>query len=251
MSRAVELAKECRENTDVMSTIKPIADEVVAESVDDVTADFADEVKYAQSESPKDNNSTKIALEMIDLHLAPMSCVMKIVVEVYEDSLLSVVFRKSISEILVVLPILVALWMQRSIDAASFDEIVVVDAVSKIIAGAIDIATNLDNDTAIAIFISKEISVVDDFLDMEDMAEVHDSCNVVLVGGYEQEDVIDAVDLTAIISQDKECEPRRVDATNNIGMKEDEDVDVTKAIGLVVDIMADALIVDLFNPALR
>jgi hypothetical protein len=36
--------------------------------------------------------------------------------------------------------------------------------------------------------------------DMEDTAEVHDSCNVVLVGGYEQEDEIDAVDLTEIIS---------------------------------------------------
>ena len=44
---------------------------------------------------------------------------------------------------------------------------------------------------------------------MEDMAEVYDSCNVVLVGVYEQEDVIDAVDLIAIISQDKECEPKR------------------------------------------
>jgi hypothetical protein len=45
--------------------------------------------------------------------------------------------------------------------------------------------------------------------DVEDMIEVHDSCNVVLVGGYEQEDVIDAVDLTATISKDKECEPKR------------------------------------------
>jgi hypothetical protein len=53
-------------------------------------------------------------------------------------------------------------------------------------------------------------SVEDAFAaDMKDMAEVHDSCNVVLVGGYEQEDVIDAMDLTAIISQDKECEPKR------------------------------------------
>ena len=34
-------------------------------------------------------------------------------------------------------------------------------------------------------------------------------------------------------------------------MKENEDVDVTKAIGLVVDIMADALVVDLFNLILR
>ena len=46
--------------------------------------------------------------------------------------------------------------------------------------------------------------------DMEDMDKVHDSCNVVLVGGYEQEDVIDAMDLTAIISQNKEWEPKRV-----------------------------------------
>jgi hypothetical protein len=34
-------------------------------------------------------------------------------------------------------------------------------------------------------------------------------------------------------------------------MKEDEDVDVTKAIELVADVMANALVVDLFNPALR
>ncbi len=42
-----------------------------------------------------------------------------------------------------------------------------------------------------------------------------------------------------------------VNASNNIGMREDEDVDVTKAIGLVADVMADALVVDLFNLALR
>ena len=36
---------------------------------------------------------------------------------------------------------------------------------------------------------------IEDFfaVDMKYMAEVHDSCNVVLVEGYEQEDVIDAV----------------------------------------------------------
>jgi hypothetical protein len=34
-------------------------------------------------------------------------------------------------------------------------------------------------------------------------------------------------------------------------MREDEDVDVTKAIGLVADVMADALVIDLFNLALR
>jgi hypothetical protein len=42
---------------------------------------------------------------------------------------------------------------------------------------------------------------------MKYMAEVHDSCNVVLVGGYEQEDVIDAMDFTAIISLDKNVNP--------------------------------------------
>ena len=47
-------------------------------------------------------------------------------------------------------------------NAASFDEIVVEDAASEIIANAIDIAADLDNDTAIAISTSKEISVVDD-----------------------------------------------------------------------------------------
>uniref|UniRef100_A0A2N9F6Y3 Uncharacterized protein n=1 Tax=Fagus sylvatica TaxID=28930 RepID=A0A2N9F6Y3_FAGSY len=121
--------------------------------------------------------------------------------------------------------------MMCAADATCFDEIVVVNATSEIIAGATDIAADL--------------------ADMEDMAEVHDSCNVVLVGGYEQKDVIDTVDLTAIISENKECEPRRADASNNIGMKEGEDVDVTKAIGLVANVMADALVVDLFNLALR
>ena len=50
---------------------------------------------------------------------------------------------------------------------------------------------------------------IEDFfaVDMKYMAEVHDSCNVVLVEGYEQEDVIDVVDLTAIISQDKNVNP--------------------------------------------
>uniref|UniRef100_A0A2N9HNA6 Uncharacterized protein n=1 Tax=Fagus sylvatica TaxID=28930 RepID=A0A2N9HNA6_FAGSY len=40
-------------------------------------------------------------------------------------------------------------------------------------------------------------------------------------------------------------------ASNNIRMKENEEVDVTKAIGLVAGVMADALVVDLFNLALR
>jgi hypothetical protein len=80
-------------------------DEVAADAACNVTADFVDEVEYAQSESPKDSDSTKIALEVADLHLAPVSCVMRIVVEVCGDSLLSVVFRKSISKISVALPI--------------------------------------------------------------------------------------------------------------------------------------------------
>uniref|UniRef100_A0A2N9HQD2 Uncharacterized protein n=1 Tax=Fagus sylvatica TaxID=28930 RepID=A0A2N9HQD2_FAGSY len=240
-----------KSNKQLGSMIKHIADEVATESVDDVTTDFddevaadaacdvtanfVDEVEYAQSESPKNSDSTKIALEVADLHLAPVSCVMRIVVEVCGDSLLSTVFRKSISKISVALPILVAPWMQRSVaDAASFDEIVVADTTSEII-----------------VEFPKD-SIEDAFAaDMENMAKVHDSCNVVLVRGYEQEDMIDAVDLTIIISQDKECEPRRADVSNNIGMKEDEDVDVTKAIELVADVMANALVVDLFNPALR
>uniref|UniRef100_A0A2N9FB81 Uncharacterized protein n=1 Tax=Fagus sylvatica TaxID=28930 RepID=A0A2N9FB81_FAGSY len=228
MSQGIAL-KPLNNIESMLDMIKHIADEVAAESIDDVTvdfsyevaadtacdvtADFVDEVEYAQSESPKVSDSIKIALEVADLHLAPVSCVMRIVVEVCEDSLLSAVFRKT--------------------DAASFDEIVVADAASEIIA-------EFPKD-----------SVEDAFAaDMKDMAEVHDSCNVVLVGGYEQEDVIDAMDLTAIISQDKECEPKRADPSNNIGMKENEDVDVTKAIGLVADVMTDALIVDLFNLAL-
>jgi hypothetical protein len=50
-----------------------------------------------------------------------------------------------------------------AVDAASFDEIVVADAASEIIASATDIAADLVNDTAIAISTLKEISVVDDF----------------------------------------------------------------------------------------
>jgi hypothetical protein len=90
-------------------------DEVAADAACDVTTDFDDEVKYAQSEFPKDSDSTKIVLEVADLHLAPMSCVMRIVVEVCGDSLLSAVFRKNIFKILVALPILVTPWMQRNV----------------------------------------------------------------------------------------------------------------------------------------
>uniref|UniRef100_A0A2N9FJX4 Uncharacterized protein n=1 Tax=Fagus sylvatica TaxID=28930 RepID=A0A2N9FJX4_FAGSY len=64
-------------------------DEVAADVACNITADFIDEVEYAQSESPKDSDSTNIALEVADLDLAPVSCVMRIVVEVCGDSLLS------------------------------------------------------------------------------------------------------------------------------------------------------------------
>uniref|UniRef100_A0A2N9E7H4 Uncharacterized protein n=1 Tax=Fagus sylvatica TaxID=28930 RepID=A0A2N9E7H4_FAGSY len=91
-------------------------DEVAADAACNVTADLVDKVEYAQSESPKDSDSTKIALEVADLHLAPVSCVMRIVVEVGGDSLLSAVFGKSISKISVALPISATPWMQRSLD---------------------------------------------------------------------------------------------------------------------------------------
>ena len=82
-----------------------LVDEVAADAARDVIADFVDEVEYAQSESPKDSDSTKIALGVADLHSVPVSCVMRIVVKVCGDSLLSAVFRKSISKISVALPI--------------------------------------------------------------------------------------------------------------------------------------------------
>ena len=72
-------------------------------------------LQYAKSESPKDSDSTKIALEVVDLHLAPVSCVMSTVVEVCGDSLLSAVFGKSILEISVAFPISAASWIQRSV----------------------------------------------------------------------------------------------------------------------------------------
>jgi hypothetical protein len=52
--------------------------------------------------------------------------------------------------------------MMCAADATCFDEIVVANATSEIIAGATDIAVDIGNDTAIAISTSKEILVVDD-----------------------------------------------------------------------------------------
>jgi hypothetical protein len=48
-------------------------------------------------------------------------------------------------------------------DVVDLVEVVITDATSEIIANSIDIAADLDNEIAIAIFTSKEISVVDDF----------------------------------------------------------------------------------------
>uniref|UniRef100_A0A2N9EDF6 Uncharacterized protein n=1 Tax=Fagus sylvatica TaxID=28930 RepID=A0A2N9EDF6_FAGSY len=138
--------------------IKRIVDEVTAESVGDITADFdyevaaddacditadfEDEVAYAQSESLKDSDSTKIALEVPDLNSACVTCVMRTVIEVCCDGLLSAVFRKSILEISVALPISVAPWMQRSVDAG-----VAADAiVAKVTADAADDVTAYIND---------------------------------------------------------------------------------------------------------
>jgi hypothetical protein len=52
-------------------------DKVAAEAIVDITADFDDEVEYSQGESPEDSDSTKMALEVTDLHLAPVICFMK------------------------------------------------------------------------------------------------------------------------------------------------------------------------------
>ena len=59
--------------------------------------------------------TTKIALEVPDLNLAHVTCVMRIVVEVCCDSLMSTFIRKSISEISVALPILTAPWIQGNV----------------------------------------------------------------------------------------------------------------------------------------
>ena len=86
-------------------------DEVAADDACDITADFEDEVEYAQSESLEDSDSTKIALEVPDLNLTYVTCVMRTVVEVCYDSLVSTFIRKSISKISVALPILTAPWI--------------------------------------------------------------------------------------------------------------------------------------------
>ena len=70
--------------------MKRIADEVAVESTNDVTVDsydkaagevivdimagFDDKVEYSQSESLEESDSTKIVLEVANLHLAPVIC---------------------------------------------------------------------------------------------------------------------------------------------------------------------------------
>jgi hypothetical protein len=54
-------------------------DEVATEAIVDIIADFDDEVEYSQGESPEDSDSTKVALEVANLHLAPVICFMKII----------------------------------------------------------------------------------------------------------------------------------------------------------------------------
>ena len=54
-------------------------DEVTVEAIIDIIADFDDEVEYSQGESSEDSDSTKVALEVADLHLAPVICFMKII----------------------------------------------------------------------------------------------------------------------------------------------------------------------------
>jgi hypothetical protein len=115
-ANAAEVAAACNVAADAACNVTAdFINEVAADAACDVTADFVDEVEYAQSESPKDSGATKIALEVADLHLAPVSCVMRIVVEVCGDSLLSTVFRKSISKISVALTISATPWMLRNL----------------------------------------------------------------------------------------------------------------------------------------
>uniref|UniRef100_A0A2N9IBX8 Uncharacterized protein n=1 Tax=Fagus sylvatica TaxID=28930 RepID=A0A2N9IBX8_FAGSY len=61
----------------VVNVIANFNYEVVAEAIVDIIADFDDEVEYSQGESPEDSDSAKVALEVADLHLAPVICFMK------------------------------------------------------------------------------------------------------------------------------------------------------------------------------
>uniref|UniRef100_A0A2N9ERL1 Transmembrane protein n=1 Tax=Fagus sylvatica TaxID=28930 RepID=A0A2N9ERL1_FAGSY len=145
-------------------------DEVAADAACDVTADFVDEVEYAQSESPKDSDSTNIALEVADLDLAPVSCVMRIVVEL--------------------------------------------------------------------------VMMMTDF--GPPWTKFQSGMMMTDVGPpwmkFQSGMMMTDIDPPWMKFQN---------ASNNIRMKENEDVDVTKAIGLVASVMADALVVDFFNLALR
>uniref|UniRef100_A0A2N9E9D7 Uncharacterized protein n=1 Tax=Fagus sylvatica TaxID=28930 RepID=A0A2N9E9D7_FAGSY len=266
----------------VEAVVDVIADfnyEAVIEAVVNVTTDFNDEVEYAQSESPGDSDSIRIALEVADLHLALVTYV--VVVEVTVDTSTDV--SADVADVLfssrkrfrfrMMFPLRKRFWLRNDVavvdaasevaadatdfvfplhinyldvvaDAANFVEVVAY-AASEITADAIDIATNLDNDNTVAVVddISSEIIAdATDFelmpkiqfedayvADMEDTVEVPDSCDVVLVGGYEhgRRDSFYCNN-----PQDRES------SNNKIRMMENEGVDVTKAIGLVTGVTA-------------
>uniref|UniRef100_A0A2N9FRX5 Uncharacterized protein n=1 Tax=Fagus sylvatica TaxID=28930 RepID=A0A2N9FRX5_FAGSY len=179
-------------------------DEVAADAACDVTTDFDDEVKYAQSEFPKDSDSTKIVLEVADLHLAPMSCVMRIVVEVCGDSLL---------------------------------------CSSKLRLLMIDVGPLRKRFRLGTMLLQHEMR-----FRLRGMMSAADAAAWVLYLGVVAKGVV--AKAANCVSPTADKIPAwemmsAVDATWN------EDIDVTKAIGLVADVMADALVVDLFNPALR
>uniref|UniRef100_A0A2N9GN41 Uncharacterized protein n=1 Tax=Fagus sylvatica TaxID=28930 RepID=A0A2N9GN41_FAGSY len=106
-------------------------------------------------------------------------------------------------------------------NAANFVEVVVAYAASEITADATDIVADLDNDNtaAVVVDISSGVTADAEFMpkiqfedtymaDMEDMVEVPDTCDVVLIGGYEHGDEIH---FTAIIPKTENVNPK--DAT--------------------------------------
>uniref|UniRef100_A0A2N9JAN5 Uncharacterized protein n=1 Tax=Fagus sylvatica TaxID=28930 RepID=A0A2N9JAN5_FAGSY len=195
-------------------------DEVAADAACNVTADFVDEVEYAQSESPKDSDSTKIALEVADLHLAPVSCVMRIVVEVCGDSLPSAVFRKkSVSSLMEETHVL----LQQMIDVAEQSGMMMTD-------------------------------VGPPWMKFQSGMMMTD------VGPLKFQSTVDEIPecYLGVVAKAANCVGSTADEIPAWGMMsavdttwENEEVDVTKAIGLVAGVMADALVVDLFNLALR
>uniref|UniRef100_A0A2N9EWH3 Uncharacterized protein n=1 Tax=Fagus sylvatica TaxID=28930 RepID=A0A2N9EWH3_FAGSY len=106
-------------------------------------------------------------------------------------------------------------------NSANFVEVVVAYAASEITADATNIVADLDNDNtaAVVVDISSGVTADAEFMpkiqfkdaymaDIEDMVEVSDTCDIVLVGGYEHGDEIH---FTAIIPETENVNPR--DAT--------------------------------------